>query len=125
MSQEHRVITQIPFISTGWPRPTNPDRTEPNPASDFLYEIKGNSVTITGYVGRDGDVVIPEKIDGKRVTCIGKEAFICTSRLTTIKLPSGITSIEEGAFYYCFFLERITIPNSVKELENNILIILT
>lgn len=106
------------------PTPTNPGRTEPNPASDFIYTIGGNNVTITGYVGVDGDVVIPEKIDGKNVTFIDDLAFCRCERLTTIKIPNGVTHIGGlastdlfaegwGAFSGCCNLASVTIPNSV------------
>ena len=35
---------------------------------DYEYSVKSGSVTITGYKGKGGDVVIPSEINGKKVT---------------------------------------------------------
>ncbi|MCZ7636661.1 MAG: hypothetical protein M5U12_11915 [Verrucomicrobia bacterium] len=42
---------------------------------DFTYESSGSSVTITGYTGPGGHVVIPDTMDGLPVTSIGYAAF--------------------------------------------------
>jgi hypothetical protein len=42
---------------------------------DFEYASDGESITITGYTGAGGDVVIPGNIDGIPVTGIGQAAF--------------------------------------------------
>lgn len=52
--------------------------SEPKSAEDeFNYETNedGNSVTITGYRGDGGDVIIPSEIGGKKVTAIGSYTF--------------------------------------------------
>jgi hypothetical protein len=36
--------------------------------AQFNYEIHEGTVTITGYTGPGGDVVIPDTMEGKRVT---------------------------------------------------------
>ena len=51
-----------------------------NSNSDFLYTENGNSITITRYTGKGGNVTIPAQINGKPVTSIGGGAFMrCTS----------------------------------------------
>jgi len=109
--------------------PINPNRTEPNPVSDFLYEINGNSVTITKYIGGDGDIVIPAEIDGKNVTSIGYEAFYKCVRLTTVKISDGVINIgtdtydpytcDYGAFRGCYNLVSVKMPDSVTVIGNS------
>ncbi|MCL2678806.1 MAG: leucine-rich repeat domain-containing protein [Dehalococcoidia bacterium] len=81
-------------------------------------------VIITGYTGADGDVVIPEQIDGRRVIGIDDTAFLGCERLTTIYIPLSVTYIGGftprdgdaviwGAFAGCLNLESVTIPGSV------------
>ncbi|MCL2679411.1 MAG: leucine-rich repeat domain-containing protein [Dehalococcoidia bacterium] len=123
---------------TSQPTLTNTSRTEPNPASDFTYTIDSEKVIITRYTGADGDVVIPEQIDGRRVIGIDDMAFLHCERLTTVKIPNGVTQIGGftprgppiefpygpsitatlpsnlyGAFGGCGNLVSVTIPDSV------------
>ena len=52
-------------------------------------------------VGYYGDVVIPESVEYEgstyRVTGIDKEAFIECSEMTSVQIPSSVTSIGYGA----------------------------
>ena len=59
------------------------------------------------------DVVIPSKIDGVSVKCIGDFAFYDRTELTGITIPDGVTSIGMGAFLDCENLATLTIPDSV------------
>ncbi|MBR5593668.1 MAG: leucine-rich repeat protein [Bacteroidaceae bacterium] len=64
-----------------------------------------------------GSVVIPESVNynGKTysVTSIGNSAFYGCYGLTSITIPNSVTSIGDCAFYGCSGLTSITIPNSV------------
>lgn len=88
-------------------------------AEDFEYQIWGDTVTITAYLGHDSDVSVPAKIDGKKVTKIGQQAFFGDNEIKNVKLPSGIVSIELCAFYQCSALQKINIPAGVKKIGNN------
>ncbi len=65
-------------------------------------------------------VVIPSAVvfDGTTyaVRCIGDYAFYNCNNLTTIEIPSSITSIGDGAFSRCFGLTAIQIPSSVTSI---------
>lgn len=79
---------------------------------DFTYEINGESVTITGYTGSEGNVTIPSEIEGKPVTAIGERAFSQNKTLTSVAIPDGVTGIGKYAFYESG-LENINIPAGV------------
>ena len=81
---------------------------------DFEYSVDGDTVTITEYKGKGGDVVIPSEIDGKKVTAIGEFAFE-GSDLTSVTIPDTVTSIGWEAFRYCGSLKSVTIPDSVTD----------
>ena len=88
-----------------------------------------------------GDIVVPEKVKGNdgvvyvvtafedrcfyhcggltsitipsSVTSLGRSCFSGCSGLTSITIPSSVTSLGEDCFYDCIGLTSITIPSSV------------
>lgn len=85
--------------------------------SDFKYEVEDGQVTVTGYTGAGGDVVVPGEIDGFPVNCIGDNAFCYCTGLTSITLPEGCTTIGYYAFSGCTGLTIITLPNSLTTIS--------
>ena len=53
------------------------------------------------------------------VTSIGREAFRDCSGLTSLTIPSSVTSIGNDAFWGCSSLTSLTIPSSVTSIGNN------
>ncbi|MCL2677672.1 MAG: leucine-rich repeat domain-containing protein, partial [Clostridiales bacterium] len=89
------------------------------PASDFTYEYKAElgGMVITSYKGSSTKVRIPEKIEGKPVIRIDNAAFK-NSGITYVYIPNSVTEIGGGAFYGCKGLASVTIPKSVKSIDN-------
>ena len=83
---------------------------------DYTYTEYGSEVTITGYNGFGGDVVIPDIIDDMPVVSIGVDAFYVCSALTSVTIPDSVTSIGIRAFYWCAGLTSVTFGNSVKSI---------
>ena len=86
-------------------------------SEDFTYSISDDQVTITGYTGSGGAVVIPDEIEGLPVTTIKASAFRNCTMLTSITFPASLTSIEDGtsstgSFVGCSSLESIIFDNS-------------
>lgn len=75
------------------------------PPNDFTYVTNGNSITITGYTGPGGFVVIPDTIDGYSVNDIGPDAFTDNTNLVSITIPWSVTNVEDDAFVGCASLE--------------------
>ena len=63
----------------------------------FYYVITNNAITIMGYAGSGGGVVIPDTIGGLPVTHIATSAFE-GSGLTIVTIPGSVTSIGAAAF---------------------------
>ena len=82
-------------------------------ALDYTYTESGGKITITGYTGPGGDIVVPDTIEGLPVVSIGDNAFRANDVVTGVTLPDSVTSIGEGAFLNCFKLTGIIIPDSV------------
>ncbi|NBS53851.1 MAG: hypothetical protein EBS96_14805, partial [Spartobacteria bacterium] len=70
--------------------------------SGFTYDSPdGISARITGYEGLDFDLTIPPSINGLPVTAIQEYALQNWTNLTSITIPSSVTSIGSGAFEGC------------------------
>ncbi len=85
-------------------------------AQDFTYTVNGGTVTITGYTGPGGAVVIPGTIEGFPVTVIGTQAFSGNATLTSVTIPDSVINIGTEAFYSCLSLTSVAIPNSVTSI---------
>ena len=86
-------------------------------SGDYKYSVLDDgTVEISKYVGSDSDVTIPNVIDGKKVTSIGKNAFVNCNSLISILIPNTVTTIGASAFYNCINLEEILISDSVTNI---------
>lgn len=74
------------------------------------------SVTITGYTGPGGEVVIPARMDGGNVTAIGTGVFQLRDDITRVFFPSTLKQIGSTAFVGCIGLEELVLPDGVKKL---------
>jgi len=96
---------------------TTPAAIAPTPApvtaDGFLFE-RG---AITGYTGSETNIVIPFTINEERVNRIGDRAF-ASKQLTSVTIPSSITSIEASAFENNQ-LTSVAIPSSVTTIGSN------
>lgn len=89
------------------------------PYDDFCGRIIGDRDAECGrtprsfYTGSATTLQLPSSIDGIRVVKIGSFAFYNCSKLTSVTIPSSITSIGDNAFNGCAGLSSVTIPDSV------------
>ena len=82
--------------------------------NDFLYTDTDGEVCITGYVGPEVNLVIPDTIDGHPVTGIGDSAFYGYSQLESVTIPASITHIGDQAFSMCSSLMGIWVDAANK-----------
>ena len=93
-------------------------------ALDYTFTTNNNEITITGYTGADSTVTIPDTINGLPVTSLGFYVFFgSSSSLTSVAVPSTITSINSGTFYDCPNLLEITVDvaNSAYSSQDGVL----
>ena len=69
-------------------------------------ETKYVEITRCDYNAK-GAVEIPTKIKDIKVTSIGNEVFFGCSELTSIEIPSSVTSIRNFAFWFCSGLKDV------------------
>lgn len=93
----------------------------------YNFNADGTSVSVTYQGGESldildeykGKIVIPAEVtyDGTTyaVTAIGEEAFVGTG-ITSVEIPSSVTSFGDYAFMSCQNLSSIEIPTSVTSI---------
>ena len=98
-----------------------PAKVNATEAEDFDYEVNDGKVTITGFKGvQEGDLVIPNEINGMPVTEIGESAFFINGFTGNLIIPGSVTTIGESAFDGCSgFTGNLIIPDSVTTIGDN------
>lgn len=126
MIKMKRVIGSVLIgcmLLTGMPVSTMPYLTQVSLAREvsqkeskgFCYQVqKDGTVKITGTKLKDGMIIIPEKIAGKKVTTIGKEAFRNNQTVKRIELPASVVEIQDEAFENCNNLEVVIFPEALE-----------
>src|SRR5579871_2951456 len=79
--------------------------------AQFTFTTNSGTLTITGYTGPGGALVIPSTTNGLAVTAIGTNAFENHTSLTSVTIPNSVSNIWDGAFENCTSLAGITIPD--------------
>lgn len=104
--------------------------------NDFLIEeLSDGTVAVKGYTGEKTELLIPEQVDGKKVTVIQKlendtvevmtvpgsvisidENAIVSKSIRKIILRDGIQRLSDGAFQDCKNLQEINLPKSIENM---------
>ena len=86
--------------------------------SPFTYTNNKGKITITGYTGNGGNVIIPRFIKGLPVVAIGDDSFAFKGNLTSVVIPSSVKTIGFQAFYNCTGLTNITLNHGLVTIGN-------
>ncbi len=90
---------------------------------DYSYEVLNDgTISITKYNGSDTEIVIPSRINGKKVTKIKSNSnynSVFPSGIKKVIIPNTVTEIGEWTFYYQTELTDVIIPNSVMTIGGN------
>ena len=73
----------------------------------YVFYDDGNSVYLVKYVGNDTELTLPNNFNGKEYA-IWQYAFYGNYKITSITIPSNVTSIGYCAFWSCSSLTSVT-----------------
>lgn len=80
---------------------------------DYDYQVLADgTVEITKYHGAGGAVVVPDTIEGKNVSSIGREAFVSNDSVTQVNLPATVTELQYASFGACRNLAKVILPEN-------------
>ncbi len=79
-----------------------------NDTYDYTFTGVGDVVELSSYKSTNTNVIVPSTIDGKTVVSFGN--IFQGKPITSITVPSSITSINLGAFNDCTSLVSVTLP---------------
>jgi hypothetical protein len=110
-------VIVIVFIITVFLSGCNNVKTE----GDFQY-IKYSlpESSITKYIGKGGDVIIPSRFGAYVVCGIDEGAFSGCTGLLTIKIPDTIRIIHDSAFMNCTNLQSVYFEGNAPELGDDV-----
>ncbi len=86
--------------------------------SGMTYEPAADgTLTLVKYDGEAAVVVIPETVDGAKVTAVDGGAFAGCDKVEEITLPKTVTVLEAGVFDDCKKLKKLTLQNNAPEAD--------
>lgn len=91
---------------------------EPEINTLWTYEISDQGAVIVGFEGIiEGDIVIPDRLDGYPVVGLGNELFSDCENLRSIVIPGSVASIGRFAFSNCAALEKVTLSDGLIRID--------
>lgn len=92
-------------------RVTETETEKPQPQNSLRYTLNPDgSYTVVGIGSyRDACLVIPETVDGKRVTAIAASAFYGCDSISAVQIPATVKKIGDLAFAGCQNLTYISV----------------
>lgn len=77
----------------------------------FIGNVSGDDMAcIISYEGSAKQIRLPDHIDGRIVSVIGKKAFLGNRYLQSVTLPDTIEAVGDWAFSGCHMLRKIKLP---------------
>ena len=78
----------------------------------FTYELDSSNgeYVVTGYYGDAERVTIPSTYRNIYISRIATRAFNSVTTLKEVIVPNTVKTIDNGAFFYCDNIEKITVP---------------
>ena len=82
--------------------------------SSSEWRVEGNAVV--EYLGSSNDIVVPNYVDGVKITEIGDGIFQNSEKTGELTISEGIKVIDTEAFFESKFKGKLILPNTIKEI---------
>ena len=86
--------------------------------SDFVFTVNNGVNTLMGYIGSSANIVLPDSYKGENYV-IGNNVFKGNTTITSVTIPTGVTSIGSSAFSGCTGLTSVVIPAGVTSIGSS------
>lgn len=99
---------------------SQPVDTEPKSSTGLYFSLneERNGYVVEGNGScTDKDIIIPKMHDGLPVVAIGKLAFMWREYITSVTIPSSVTSIGEQAFSGCTSMTTVNMPSKMVSIK--------
>lgn len=90
-----------------------------NAANTLQFTQYNSYVSVSGFNGTETEIEIPETYNNLPVTTIDENAFYNATNLTKITIPQSVKYINNYAFYNCSSLTEVNLPNTLLKIGNN------
>ena len=81
------------------------------------WRVEGNAVV--EYLGSSNDIVVPNYVDGVKITEIGTKIFYKSEKTGTLTISEGIKVIDESAFSTSKFTGELRLPSTITEIKGS------
>ncbi|MBR4111439.1 MAG: leucine-rich repeat protein [Ruminiclostridium sp.] len=89
-------------------------------SGEYSYRIlRDGTAELTGYSGKEKNVVIPTEIDGYTVSGIGEKCFYFNIDIISVDIPYTVKSVGNRAFYLCTSMEEVTLPEGLEIIDES------
>ncbi len=85
----------------------------------WVFETNNSTITVNGYLGSDGMVIVPDTLNGIPVTAIGNGCFRNQGGLTNVVMANTVTVIGADAFVDCSNLLSVTFSTNLIIISSN------
>jgi hypothetical protein len=120
-SSSSSSISSSSSSSYGYSTSSSSSSSSSDPYGDWVWYESSGDVYITGYVGTDTDVVMPNEIDGMPVVSFTSGTFSLNTALENLTIADNVTSISNDSFNGCRNMETINISYGVTSIGINAL----
>jgi BspA type Leucine rich repeat region (6 copies) len=86
-------------------------------SAQFTFTTNNGKLTVTGYKGPGGAVVIPSATNGMTVAGVEYPAFFGLTNVTSVMIPGTVLSVGSMAFETCWNLTNATLAEGVSQIE--------